>query len=176
MTISITCATCVIIYLIPIFCSRFKRLIWFIAWQKSGCPLNQNCLSECLAYNIVLNTSTTKHSCGASEKSFKETKSNNASLFRHKSRQKSTELSNHIWKLKENGENHTIDWLIAMKAHPHICGTRKCDLCLCETLLITRANLAVLLDNLFKISVVTWIRLHWSVWRRDRMLFSWYCF
>ena len=50
-------------------------------------------------------------------------------------------LSNYIWELKENIENHTIDWSIAMKAHPYIHPyTRKCDLCLCEKLLINRAN------------------------------------
>ena len=37
-------------------------------------------------------------------------------------------------------ESYTIDLLIAMKAHPHICGKRKCDLCLCEKVLIGRAN------------------------------------
>ena len=42
--------------------------------------------------------------------------------------------------MKENDENYTVDWLIAMKAHPYICGTRKCDLCLCKKLLIARAN------------------------------------
>ena len=34
-----------------------------------------------------------------------------------------------------------------MKAHPHICGTRKCDLCLCEKLMIARANSASLLNK-----------------------------
>ena len=34
-----------------------------------------------------------------------------------------------------------------MKAHSYICGTRKCDLCLCEKLLIARANLACLLNK-----------------------------
>ena len=29
--------------------------------------------------------------------------------------------------------------------HTHICGTRKCDLCLCEKLMIARANSASLL-------------------------------
>ena len=37
--------------------------------------------------------------------------------FKNKSPQKSTELSNHIWELKKNSENYTIDWLIAIKAH-----------------------------------------------------------
>ena len=29
--------------------------------QKSDCPLNQNRISECLVYNTVVNTSTTKN-------------------------------------------------------------------------------------------------------------------
>ena len=116
-------------------------------WQKSDCPLNQNCLSECLVYNAVVNTSTTKNYYRTCEKSFKERCNNHTSSFKNKSRQKSTALSNHIWELKENSENYTIDWLIAMKAHPYICGTRKCDLCLCEKLLIARANSACLLNK-----------------------------
>ena len=49
--------------------------------------------------------------------------------------------------MKEKHKNYTIDWLIAMKAHPSICGTRKCDLCLCEKLMIARANSASLLNK-----------------------------
>ena len=40
--------------------------------QKSDCHLNQNCLCECLVYNAVVNTSTTKKYHGTCEKSFKE--------------------------------------------------------------------------------------------------------
>ena len=29
--------------------------------QKPDCLLNQNCLSECLVYNAIVNTSTTKN-------------------------------------------------------------------------------------------------------------------
>ena len=115
--------------------------------QKSDCPLNQNCLSECLVYNAAVNTSKTKNYYGTCEKSFKERYSNQASSFRNKSCHKNTELSNHIWRLKENGVSYTINWLIAMKAHPNICGMRKCDLCLCEKLLIARANSASLLNK-----------------------------
>ena len=94
-----------------------------------------------------MNTSTTKNYYGTCEKSFNETYNNHTSSFKNKSRQKSTELSNYIWELKENGENYKIDWLIAMKAHPYICGMRKCDLCLCEKLMIARANSANLLNK-----------------------------
>ena len=34
-----------------------------------------------------------------------------------------------------------------MKTHPYVCGTRKCDLCLCEKLLIARVNSASLLNK-----------------------------
>ena len=45
-----------------------------------------------------------------------------------------------IWELKGNYKNYTIDWLIALKAHPYIFRmTIKCYLCLCEKLLISRA-------------------------------------
>ena len=103
--------------------------------QKSDCPLNQNCLSECLVYNAVVNTSTTKNYYRTCEKNFKERYNNHASSFRN------------IWELKENGENYTIGWLIAVKSYSCICETRICDLCLCEKFVITRANSASLLNE-----------------------------
>ena len=115
--------------------------------QKSDCPLNQNFLSEFLVYNAVVNTSETLNCYGTCEKSFKERYNKHTLPLKNKSRQKSTELSNHIWQLKENSENYTINWLIAMKAHPYICGMRKCDLCLCEKLLVARANSTSLLNK-----------------------------
>ena len=87
--------------------------------QKSDCPLNQKCLSECLVYNAVVNTSTTKNYFGTCEKNFKERYNNHTSSFKNKSQQKSAELSNYIWQLKENRKNYTIDWLIVMKAPTH---------------------------------------------------------
>ena len=94
-----------------------------------------------------MNTSWTKNYYGTCEKSFKERYNNHTSSFKNKSRQESTELSNYIRELKENGEYYTINWLIAMKAHPYICRMRKCDLCLCEKLIIARANSASLLKK-----------------------------
>ena len=94
-----------------------------------------------------MNTSTTKNYYGTCEKSLEEIYDNHASSFRNKSRQKETELSNYIWELKANEKKDKIDWLIAMKAHPYICGTKKCDLSLCEKLLIARANSVSLLNK-----------------------------
>ena len=77
--------------------------------QKSHCPLNKRCLSDTLVYNAVVNTSTTKNYFGTCEKSFKERYNNHMSSFKNKSWQKSTELSNYIWELKESHKNYTID-------------------------------------------------------------------
>ena len=101
--------------------------------EKSDCPLNQNCLSECLVYNAVVNTSTTKNYYRTCEKNFKERYNNHMSSFRN------------IWELKENGENCTIDCLIAVKSYPCICEMRICDLC--EKFMIARANSASLLNK-----------------------------
>ena len=72
--------------------------------QNLDCPLNQNCLSECLVYNAVEKTFPTKNYYGTCKKSFRERErerergrdNNHTSSFRNKSRQKSTELSNYI--------------------------------------------------------------------------------
>ena len=121
-----------------------------------------------------MNTSTKKSYYGTCDKSFKERCNNHTSSFRNKSRQKSTELSNYIWELTENGENYTIDWLIAMKAHPYISGTRKCYLCLCEKLMIARANSVSLLNKrnelVSKCHHMNKFTLKFL--RTDRMLFS----
>ena len=64
--------------------------------QKLDCHLNQICLSECLVYNAVVNTSRTKYYDGSCEKSFKDRYNSHTSSFRKKSYQKSAELSNYI--------------------------------------------------------------------------------
>ena len=61
-----------------------------------------------------------------------------------------------------------------MKAYPYVCGTRKCDLCLCKKLMIAKANSASLLnkrdEHISKYRHI--ISLHESVLRTNRMLFS----
>ena len=53
-------------------------------------------------------------------------------------------LSNYIWELKENDVCYTFIWVIALEADLYIicawCGSRKCDLSLCEKLFVCRAN------------------------------------
>ena len=65
-----------------------------------------------------------------------------------KSREKSTELSNYVWELKEKDINYFINWDMAMKSQKYICGSRECELCISEKLLIARGDANFLLNKL----------------------------
>ena len=94
-------------------------------------------------YNALvdrLDTNKTKHYYGTCEKNFKERYNNHTASFRNKNKEKSTELSKNIWELKDSNIEHNLKWRIASKAHPYVCGSRKCDLFLTEKLTIIKAD------------------------------------
>ena len=80
-------------------------------------------------------------------RTFKEQYNNHTATSRKKSKQKSTELSKHIWELKGNSIQHQIIWDIASRARPYNGSTRKCDLCLPEKLTIAKADPSFLLNT-----------------------------
>ena len=47
----------------------------------------------------------------------------------------------------ERERYYFINWNIAMKSQKYVCGSRKCDLCICEKLLISRADPNILLNK-----------------------------
>ena len=83
---------------------------------------------------------------GTYEKTFKERYNSHTATFRNKTKQKSTELSKHIWKVKGYSIQHQISWDIALRARPYNGCTRKCNLCLTEKL-IAKADPTFLLNN-----------------------------
>ena len=87
--------------------------------QKSECPLNNKCLSEILVYEAAVSQASSqinKYYYGNCEKTFKERYNNHTGTFRKKNKQKSTELSKHIWELKTNSIQHQISWDKASRA------------------------------------------------------------
>ena len=63
--------------------------------------MDGNCLSECLIYKASASTTTNKYYYRTCENTFKECYNNHNCSFRNKSREKNTELSKYVWKLKE---------------------------------------------------------------------------
>ena len=95
-------------------------------------------VSQSLIYKAAVSgtpTPTNKYFYGTYEKTFKVRYNNHTATFRNKSKQKSTELSGHIWELKGNSIQHQISWDIASRACPYNGCTWKCDLCLTEKLM-----------------------------------------
>ena len=118
--------------------------------QKSECPSNNKCLSESLVYKAAVSQTPlqiNKYYYRTCEKTFKERYNNHTATFRNKSKQKSTELSKHIWELKGNGIQHQTSWDIASRARPYNGCTRKCDLCLTEKFMIAKAGPSALLST-----------------------------
>ena len=108
------------------------------------------CLSNCRIYNATvkrLDSTSTKKYYGISESTFIAHYNNHTASFRNKTKEKSTELSKHIWELKDNNIPYQLKWWIAYKARPYVCGSNKCDLCLSEKLTIIKGDRNSLLNT-----------------------------
>ena len=115
--------------------------------NRDKCPLDGKCLSQCIIYKATVETgNNNKFYLGCCEGPFKSRFANHTKSFKHKLYAKETELSKYIWTLKEKNVNFDLKWEIAAKSAPYNCGTRKCDLCLTEKLLISRADPAKMLN------------------------------
>ena len=109
-------------------------------WRiKDNCPLDGKCWSECIVYEAtVLSTKQTKVYFGTAEGSFKSRHNNHTKSLRLRGYEHETELSKHIWSLKDSNIEFSIKWRIKSKAIPYKCGSRDCDLCLAEKVAIAR--------------------------------------
>ena len=124
--------------------------------RKTDCPMDGNCPSECLIYKASVSTTTYKYYYDACENTFKECYNNHKCSFRNKSHEKNTELSKYVCELKEGDINYYINWNIAIKSQRYVCGSQKCDLCICGKLLIARVDPNVLLNKRDKIIYTIW--------------------
>ena len=107
--------------------------------QKNTYSLNGNCLLSSLIYQATVtlkDNSTTKTYIGLTENDFKTRYRNHTTSFQHTKHRNSTELSKHIWTLKENNIDHFILWHILSSRSPYNNASKRCNLCLKEKLLI----------------------------------------
>ena len=116
--------------------------------NKEGCPLNEHCLSSCIAYKaVVTGNDTEKIYYGTSEGPFKERFNNHKKSFNNRQYQNDSELSKYLWDLSDKRLPHSVKWSIAAKASPYKCGSRRCDLCITEKSIIVRADPETLLNK-----------------------------
>ena len=104
---------------------------------KECSPLNGKCLHQCMIYKAEVSTNTSyKEYYGASEGEFKSRHNIYTQSFRNISHINDTELSKYLSTLKANGTDYHLKWTVEPYASGYKCGTRKCDLCLTEKMII----------------------------------------
>ena len=92
-------------------------------------------------------TSDTKHYIGLTATTFKTRFTAHKSSFTDKGKRNSTELSKHIWNLKDKNTPYTMTWKILQTAAPYTPKTKRCNLCLSEKYHIITADKTNLLNS-----------------------------
>ena len=116
--------------------------------QPAHCPLDGNCLKSAVIYQATVATEDNRPAetyVGLTENSFKTRYSNHKSSFRDPNKRLSTELSKHIWHLKDAKIGFSLTWKILKQAAPFNPASNRCNFCLWEKyFIICRADLASL--------------------------------
>ena len=118
--------------------------------NKEACPLQNKCMNKDIVYKATISTSNandTKHYIGMTSSTFKERYRNHIRSFTHKKYSNETELSKHIWHLKQNKTDFTIKWPIIKKSISYTGGSKRYNLRLEEKLNILKEKDNCLLNN-----------------------------
>ena len=113
-------------------------------------PLKNNCLTSSVVYNANVTTesdTTRKNYIALTEGTFTQHHTQRKLSFRNRNYSNSTELSRHIWTLKDNNTNFTINWSILATAPAYSNKSKWCHMCLTEKLYLVRAKKPCLLNK-----------------------------
>ena len=81
--------------------------------SKPYCPLNRECLTQCLVYKATSTTSSNSFVYYGTSKGELNTQYNNhTKSFRHRECVNETELSKRVWNLKDHGLDNNLSWEI----------------------------------------------------------------
>ena len=93
-----------------------------------------------MIYQATVTTETSTDTYIGLATNFKERYRNHKTSFKLSKNRNSTELSKHIWKLKDENKNFDIKWKIIKKCKPYDNVNKKCNLCLSEKFIIICKN------------------------------------
>ena len=111
--------------------------------KKETCPVEGKCLEEGIIYEATIKSnSDEKKYVGLTEGSFKRRLYGHRQSFRNNNLRTATELSKHIWDLKDRQEEFEISWKIIDRARSYNGTSNRCRLCLLEKFhILTRDDL-----------------------------------
>ena len=119
--------------------------------KKSTCILGGNCILEGIVYQATVRESDTNNIetyIGLTADPFKARYNNHTKSFRNRIYINDSELTKHIWKLKDQNKSYTITWKIIDRGKPFNPATKICQLCTKEKYyIIYRSELCTLNSN-----------------------------
>ena len=104
--------------------------------KKPDCPLNGNCQQTNVIYQATVTTETSTETYVGLATNFKERYRNHLTSFKHCKKRNATELSKHIWELKDKNRKFNLTWKIIKKSQSYNNENKKCNLCLNEKFII----------------------------------------
>ena len=104
--------------------------------NKAKCPLQNECNQKDVIYHATVEEGMRKKYVGCAQ-NFKKRYYGHTESFRNEANKNNTALSTHIWEQNLNPEPK-ITWTIVAKASSYNKGSRYCDLCLTEKLVIMK--------------------------------------
>ncbi len=106
--------------------------------DQKDCPLNGKCLTTSLVYEAAATdeSGATSKYIGLTEGTFKGRYNQHTSSFRNVNQRLSTELSKHVWSLKDQKLKYKTSWRAIKQAPAYRGGGGRCELCLTEKLMI----------------------------------------
>ena len=101
-----------------------------VAWMET---MDGNCNVESIIYQADVTSQTTRETyTGLCDTAFKLRYRNHTSSFRNERYRNATELSKHVWNLKDKNIQYNIKWRNIKQARSYSNVTKKCNLCLWE--------------------------------------------
>ena len=98
--------------------------------EPNKCPLKGECLVKEVVYQATITTAeSTETYVGLTATEFKTRWRNHQMSFKHENKKNDTELSKHLWQLKDQKKDFTISWKILAKAKSYTNLTKRCNLC-----------------------------------------------
>ena len=98
--------------------------------KANNCTLKGECLVKEVVYQATITTAEgTETYVGLTATEFKTRWRNHQKSFRHDSKRNDTELSKHLWQLKDQKKDFQISWRILAKAKSYSNLTKRCNLC-----------------------------------------------
>ena len=105
--------------------------------NQTKLPLNGECLQSGVIYQAEVTSENRKETyIGLTATEFKKRYSNHKTSFNDEKKKSATELSKHIWDLKNAKKDFSIKWRIITKANPYNPATKRCNLCIAEKFFI----------------------------------------